>query len=120
MRRSGPRACPSLREPWSIGCSDVVRNGTRSRPATCSGALRDDHDRRLRRLRLTDDPITKSIGLSLAVGVLADAFIVRLTLVPAVMSLLGSRAWWMPERMSRLCPQPRHRGRGLAKGVARS
>ena len=44
-----------------------------------------------------DDPITKSIGLSLAVGVLADAFIVRLTLVPAVMALLGKRAWWMPQ-----------------------
>jgi RND superfamily putative drug exporter len=40
-----------------------------------------------------DDPIVKSIGVSLAFGVLADAFLVRMTLVPAVMSLLGQRAW---------------------------
>ena len=46
----------------------------------------------------------KSIGLSLAVGVLADAFVVRLTLVPAVMALLGRRAWWLPKRMGRLVP----------------
>ena len=67
---------------------------------------------------MTDDPITKSIGLSLAVGVLADAFIVRLTLVPAVMSLLGARAWWMPKRMTRYVPNLDIEGENLAKGVA--
>ena len=41
---------------------------------------------------------------SLAFGVLADAFIVRMTLVPAVMALLGRWAWWMPPRLSRLVP----------------
>jgi uncharacterized membrane protein YdfJ with MMPL/SSD domain len=51
------------------------------------------------------DPVVKSIGLSPAVGVLADAFIVRLTLVPAVMALLGRRAWWLPKRMGRLVPK---------------
>ena len=35
---------------------------------------------------------------------LADAFVVRLTLVPAVVSLLGRRAWWLPMRMGRLVP----------------
>ena len=63
---------------------------------------------------LTDDPITKSIGLSLAVGVLADAFIVRLTLVPAVMSLLGKHAWWMPKRMSKYVPNLDIEGEKLA------
>ncbi len=53
---------------------------------------------------LSPDPIIKSIGLSLAVGILADAFIVRLTLVPAVMALLGKRAWWMPKRVERIVP----------------
>jgi RND superfamily putative drug exporter len=53
---------------------------------------------------LDDDPIVKSIGLSLAVGVLVDAFIVRMTLVPAVMALLGSRAWWLPTRVDRRLP----------------
>ena len=67
---------------------------------------------------MTDDPITKSIGLSLAVGVLADAFIVRLTLVPAVMTLLGKHAWWMPKRMSRFVPNLDIEGENLAKGVA--
>jgi putative drug exporter of the RND superfamily len=39
------------------------------------------------------DPIIKSVGLTLAVGVFLDAFVVRLTLIPAVMSMLGSRMW---------------------------
>ena len=50
------------------------------------------------------DPVVKSIGLSLAFGVLADAFVVRMTLVPAVMALLGRRAWWMPKRLERIVP----------------
>ena len=40
---------------------------------------------------LDPDPIIKSIGLALAFGVLVDAFVVRMTLVPAVMTLLGRR-----------------------------
>lgn len=39
------------------------------------------------------DPIIKSVGLTLAVGVFLDAFVVRLTLVPAVMAMLGDRMW---------------------------
>jgi putative drug exporter of the RND superfamily len=53
---------------------------------------------------LDPDPVVKSIGLSLAFGVLADAFIVRLTLVPAVMALLGRSAWKLPRRMERAMP----------------
>jgi len=53
---------------------------------------------------LAPDPITKSIGVCLAVGVLADAFIVRMTLVPAVMALMGDRAWWIPGWLDRLLP----------------
>ncbi|HEX5979636.1 MAG TPA: MMPL family transporter, partial [Thermoleophilaceae bacterium] len=53
---------------------------------------------------LDPDPVIKSIGLSLAFGVLADAFIVRLTLVPAVMALLGRSAWKLPRRMERVLP----------------
>jgi uncharacterized membrane protein YdfJ with MMPL/SSD domain len=66
---------------------------------------------------LTDDPIVKSIGLSLAVGVLADAFIVRMTLVPAVMALLGDRAWWMPRRLNRVLPNLDIEGEQLVKGL---
>jgi putative drug exporter of the RND superfamily len=53
---------------------------------------------------LDPDPVIKSIGLSLAFGVLADAFIVRLTLVPAVMALLGRSAWKLPRRLERIVP----------------
>ena len=49
---------------------------------------------------LDPDPVVKSIGLLLAFGVIADAFIVRMTLVLAVMALLGDRAWKLPRRPS--------------------
>lgn len=39
------------------------------------------------------DPIIKSVGLTLAVGVFLDAFVVRLTLIPAVLAMLGDKAW---------------------------
>jgi RND superfamily putative drug exporter len=75
---------------------------------------------------LSDDPITKSIGVSLAVGVLADAFIVRMTLVPAVMALLGDRAWTLPPWLDRVLPDLDVEGEGVAgaptpaPGMARS
>jgi RND superfamily putative drug exporter len=48
--------------------------------------------------------IIKAIAVGLAVGILADAFLVRMTLVPAVMTLLGRAAWWMPRWLDRLLP----------------
>jgi putative drug exporter of the RND superfamily len=63
---------------------------------------------------LDPDPVIKSIGLSLAVGVLADAFIVRMTLVPAVMALLGDRAWALPRKLDRLVPDVDIEGERLA------
>ncbi|MEU9663784.1 MMPL family transporter [Streptomyces chartreusis] len=50
------------------------------------------------------DPIIKSIGFAMAFGVLVDAFIVRMTLVPAVMGLLGPRAWILPRWLDRITP----------------
>jgi RND superfamily putative drug exporter len=38
----------------------------------------------------------KSIAFALAIGILVDAFVVRMVLVPAALSLLGERAWWLP------------------------
>jgi membrane protein YdfJ len=67
---------------------------------------------------LDPDPILKSIGLSLAFGVLADAFLVRLTLVPAVMALLGRSAWWLPKRLDRVVPHLDIEGERLAKGMS--
>jgi RND superfamily putative drug exporter len=66
------------------------------------------------------DPVVKSIGLSLAFGVLADAFIVRMTLVPAVMALLGNRAWWMPKRLERIVPDVDIEGESVVKGATAS
>ncbi|WP_147944254.1 MMPL family transporter [Microbispora sp. CSR-4] len=51
-----------------------------------------------------NDPIIKSMGFALAVGVLVDAFVVRMTLVPAVMSMLGRAAWWLPRVLDRALP----------------
>ncbi|QKW09870.1 MMPL family transporter [Streptomyces sp. NA04227] len=51
-----------------------------------------------------EDPIIKSIGFALAFGVFVDAFVVRMTLVPAAMALLGRRAWSMPGWLDRLLP----------------
>ncbi|MFI6517498.1 MMPL family transporter [Spirillospora sp. NPDC050679] len=50
------------------------------------------------------DPMIKPIGFALAVGVLIDAFVVRMTLVPAAMALLGHRAWILPDRLARIVP----------------
>ncbi|MBC7269663.1 MAG: MMPL family transporter [Streptomyces sp.] len=44
------------------------------------------------------------IAFALAFGVLVDAFLVRMTLVPAVLALLGDRAWWLPRRLDRMLP----------------
>ncbi len=69
---------------------------------------------------LDTDPVVKSIGLSLAFGVLADAFIVRMTLVPAVMTLLGKRAWWMPRKLERIVPDVDIEGEAVMKGLRTS
>lgn len=53
---------------------------------------------------LTDDVILKTIGFALAVGVLADAFLVRMLIVPAFMSIVGERIWWMPKWLAPLVP----------------
>ena len=43
-------------------------------------------------------------GLGLGVAILIDALVVRLLIVPAVMQILGHRAWWMPRWMDRALP----------------
>jgi len=53
---------------------------------------------------LAEDTLIQSIGFALAVGVAVDAFVVRMTIVPAVMAMLGKRAWWLPRWLDRLLP----------------
>lgn len=62
---------------------------------------------------LADEVLVKSIGFALAFGVLVDAFVVRMTIVPAVMSLLGRGAWWLPRWLGRILPNVDVEGAGL-------
>ncbi|MFF9868836.1 MMPL family transporter [Streptomyces sp. NPDC013953] len=54
---------------------------------------------------LSDNIVVKMLGLGLAASVLIDATIVRLLLVPALMTLLGSSAWWTPRWLDRVLPR---------------
>jgi RND superfamily putative drug exporter len=53
---------------------------------------------------LSADRIPKEFGLLLAVAILTDALIVRMTLVPAFLTLLGEKAWYIPRWLDRLLP----------------
>ncbi|MFD4703566.1 MMPL family transporter [Gottfriedia sp. NPDC058432] len=53
---------------------------------------------------LAPDTIIKSIGMSLTFGVFFDAFIVRMTIVPAVMTLMGKSAWYLPKWLDKILP----------------
>ena len=50
------------------------------------------------------DVTTKMFGVGLSVAVLLDVTLIRMVLVPAVMSLLGHRAWWLPAWLERRLP----------------
>jgi RND superfamily putative drug exporter len=65
-----------------------------------------------------DLPMIKMIGLSLAAAVLFDAFVVRMALVPAVLALLGERAWALPRWLDRLLPRVDVEGKALRRPTA--
>lgn len=50
------------------------------------------------------DIMIKQIGFALAIGILIDSFLVRMTLVPAIMAIFGDKAWWLPRWLDRLLP----------------
>jgi RND superfamily putative drug exporter len=60
----------------------------------------------------------RPIGLGLAVGVLLDAFLVRLLLVPATMAILGKSAWWLPKWLDKILPNVDVEGAALERGHA--
>lgn len=63
---------------------------------------------------LGDDAIIKSIGFALATGVIADAFLVRMTIVPALMSIVGEKMWWLPKWLDKAMPNVDIEGESLA------
>ncbi|NWN88125.1 MAG: MMPL family transporter [Micrococcaceae bacterium] len=62
-----------------------------------------------------DDPYIRPIGFGLAIGVLFDAFLVRMLMVPALMHLLGRHAWYMPKWLDRILPDVDVEGAKLAE-----
>ncbi|MGY3680486.1 MMPL family transporter [Streptomyces sp. TE33382] len=63
----------------------------------------------------SSEQMIKMIGFSLAIAVFFDAFVVRMAIVPAVLALLGKRAWWLPRRLDRALPNVDVEGEGLRK-----
>ena len=51
------------------------------------------------------DATIQSMGFALALGILVDAFIVRMTIVPIVMSYLDRSAWWIPKWLDKILPK---------------
>jgi len=62
---------------------------------------------------LNGNPVVKEFGVGLAVAIAIDSTLVRCLLVPAIMVLLGSRAWWLPRWMERLVPHISIEGEGF-------
>jgi len=59
--------------------------------------------------------LVRPLGLGLAVGVLFDAFVVRMLLVPALMHLTGKAVWWLPRWLDRLLPNVDVEGAALER-----
>jgi RND superfamily putative drug exporter len=67
----------------------------------------------------SSESMVKMIGFGLAVAVFFDAFIVRMAIVPAVLALLGRRAWWLPKWLDRALPDVDVEGEGLRTAADR-
>ena len=63
-------------------------------------------------------PTIQTMGVGLASAVAFDAFVVRMAIAPAVMALLGHRAWWMPRIVNRVLPNVDIEGEALRRHVA--
>ncbi|MFE2509382.1 MMPL family transporter [Streptomyces naganishii] len=67
----------------------------------------------------SSESMVKMIGFGLAIAVFFDAFVVRMALVPAVLALLGRKAWWLPKWLDRALPNVDVEGEGLRTGHPR-
>jgi RND superfamily putative drug exporter len=61
--------------------------------------------------------MVRPLGFGMAIGVLFDAFVVRMLIVPAVMHLVGDAAWWLPKWLSRILPNVDVEGAALERGA---
>lgn len=61
----------------------------------------------------SSESMIKMIGFGLAIAVFFDAFVVRMAIVPAVLALLGHKAWWLPKWLDRALPNVDVEGEGL-------
>ncbi|WP_329282947.1 MMPL family transporter [Streptomyces sp. NBC_01451] len=61
----------------------------------------------------SSESMIKLFGFGLAIAVFFDAFVVRMAIVPAVLALLGKRAWWLPKWLDRVLPNVDVEGEGL-------
>ncbi|MGW6690128.1 MMPL family transporter [Streptomyces sp. NPDC054961] len=68
----------------------------------------------------SSEQMVKMIGFGLAVAVFFDAFVVRMTIVPAVLALLGHKAWWLPKWLDKLLPNVDVEGESLRKHLGES
>ncbi|WP_030706970.1 MMPL family transporter [Streptomyces sp. NRRL F-2580] len=66
------------------------------------------------------EQMVKMIGFGLAVAVFFDAFVVRMAIVPAVLALLGHKAWWLPKWLDRLLPNVDVEGESLRKHLSKA
>ena len=67
---------------------------------------------------LNPDPTVKMLAIGMAFAVLIDASLVRMILVPSIMSLLGEHAWWMPRWLEPIVPQLQLEGSAAAAAAA--
>jgi RND superfamily putative drug exporter len=65
----------------------------------------------------SSESMVKMIGFGLAIAVFFDAFVVRMAIVPAVLALLGKKAWWLPKWLDRALPNVDVEGEGLRTGT---
>ncbi|WP_432253717.1 MMPL family transporter [Streptomyces sp. HNM1019] len=65
-------------------------------------------------------PTIQTMGVGLAAAVAFDAFVVRMAIAPAVMALLGHRAWWLPRILNRVLPNVDIEGEKLSGHVPAS
>ena len=65
---------------------------------------------------LSSDTTIRQFGFALSVGILIDAFLIRMTLIPALLHIAGERAWWLPRWLDAILPAVDIEGDRLRRG----